>query len=287
MTRAKSVFITLYLIAAMAGTAVAIYAVARQGASSPWLGALLVCGAPALFFTRIFVRPTPRTSRHVPLLLLAALAGSAWSIAAGGGWAAAVAVGVGLIGTPLYLFWYSRFARPEAATLRPGAALPAFTLREDGAEVGSATLTSRPALWIFYRGNWCPLCMAQIREIAGQYRALAERGVEVLLVSPQPEDNTRALAARFDVPMRFLGDPGNAAAERLGILERAGLPAGMQALGYDEDVPRPTVLLTDASGRILHADLTDNYRVRPEPAQFLAVLDRHGVGTPSPTRSAA
>jgi len=31
--------------------------------------------------------------------------------------------------------------------------------------------------------------------------------------------------------------------------------------------------MTNAQGKIIFADLTDNYRVRPEPATFLKVLD--------------
>ena len=148
---------------------------------------------------------------------------------------------------------------------------------EHGQEVTSRELVAKPALWIFYRGNWCPLCVAQVREIAAQYRELARRGVEVFLVSPQPEANTAALAAKCEAPMRFLTDRENRAAGILGIRERFGLPAGMQALGYDSDVPRPTVFITDEGGRILYCDLTDNYRVRPEPAQYFAVLDRHAI----------
>jgi hypothetical protein len=48
----------------------------------------------------------------------------------------------------------------------------------------------------------------------------------------------------------------------------------------------PTVVVTDAGGRILFADQTDNYRVRPEPSTFLAVLDRSGA-TASRTGSAS
>ena len=63
----------------------------------------------------------------------------------------------------------------------------------------------------------------------------------------------------------------------LGILEKAGVPAGMQMFGYDSDVPRPTVFITAADGTILYRDLSENYRVRPEPAQYFAVLDRLAV----------
>ncbi|MBW2550119.1 MAG: hypothetical protein JRE73_04995 [Deltaproteobacteria bacterium] len=47
----------------------------------------------------------------------------------------------------------------------------------------------------------------------------------------------------------------------------------MDTLGYDSDSVLPTVVITDPSRRIIFVDLTDNYRVRPEPSTFLAALD--------------
>lgn len=281
MNLLKSVFVSLFLAASAVGLAASVVHVIGQGLSSPWLGTALACGAPALFFVRVFARPTPRTSRNLYPTLAGGVAGALLSLVLADGQPlppVILAVVVGVAGTALYVFWYSRFAPGASSALAVGRTLPDFGLKEEGRSLRSAQLAARPALWIFYRGNWCPLCMAQIREIAAQYRELARRGVEVYLVSPQPQSNTTALAARFDVPMRFLTDENNAAAARLGILERAGLPAGMQVLGYDSDVPRPAVFITQAGGRVIYCDLTDNYRVRPEPAAFFAVLDRHAIG---------
>ena len=39
----------------------------------------------------------------------------------------------------------------------------------------------------------------------------------------------------------------------------------------------PTVVVTDANGTIVFSDQTDNYRVRPEPDVFLAILRRSGA----------
>jgi hypothetical protein len=55
-----------------------------------------------------------------------------------------------------------------------------------------------------------------------------------------------------------------------------GLPFGMQLLGYDSDTVMPTVIITDDEGKIIFADLTDNYRVRPEPETFMRVLSGAG-----------
>jgi hypothetical protein len=58
----------------------------------------------------------------------------------------------------------------------------------------------------------------------------------------------------------------------LNIFAKNGLPAGIQVLGYDSDTVMPTVILTDEKGKIIHSDLTSNYRVRPEPADLIKLF---------------
>ena len=276
----KSIFVTSFIMAANAAMIAAIVGLVKSGWQSPWLGTLIACGVPAMFFNLLILMPRARTSQNLYALILAGVIGSVLAVYLGGvaaSWPVALAIGVGLLGSLAYIFWYSRFGHPGNAALAEGRPLPGFELIENGKTYSSAQLTERPALWIFYRGNWCPLCMAQIKEVAAQYRELARRGVEVFLVSPQKEENSVSLSKKFDAPMRFMTDTDNQAAETLGILVKGGLPAGFQAMGYDSDVPRPTVFITAAGGEVLFLDMTDNYRVRPEPATFFSILEKHAI----------
>lgn len=279
MHRLKAVFISVYLAATAAGLIGAGVMLAGDPGRLGWWGVVLASTPPLLFFGRIFLASVARTAEWPGWLL--GLGGAGTVIAlfdALSWWPALVAATNGVLLTWLYLSWYSRFGDRATEALAPGAVIPAFELETlDGAGIDSRALTTSPALWLFFRGNWCPLCMAQIREVAADYRRLAARGVAVHLVSPQPQDHSRSLAQRFDAPMRFLRDVDNRAARQLGILDRGGLPAGFELLGYDADVPMPTVLITAPGGRIVYSDLTANYRVRPEPAAFLAALDAAGL----------
>lgn len=280
MNLIKSMFVTIYIMAGMGGLIAALIAVWEGGLSSPWSGTAIACAGPAVFFSHIMLRPRARTSRNLNLVLVAGLIGTVLSAVLAGSVAALpvlVSVVVGIVGSLAYVFWYSRFGAPTNAALREGADLPDFELIEYGRRLRTAQLAAKPALWIFYRGNWCPLCVAQIREVAAQYRELSRRGLDVFLVSPQPEANSQELSKKMDAPMRFMTDDHNRAADALGILVKDGLPAGFQALGYDSDVPRPTVFITAAGGRVIFCDMTDNYRVRPEPATYFSVLDRHAI----------
>ncbi len=271
----KSIFISTYITGLAIGVGFALWHL-FVSRSLPWLGVVIALLPALLFFVRLFVHPVARTSHNLYGLLVAAAIGTSFSLIVPSSssvpFVLSLLVGVG--GGSLYIFWYSRLGRPENDQLVVGQSLPRFTVMDaDGKAIASDTFKGRPLLLLFFRGNWCPLCMAQIREVSAQYRELDARGVRVALVSPQSHENTRTLAQRFDVPMEFYTDSSNSAARALKINHDDGLPEGLQVLGYDSDTVFPTVIMADAGGRIVFADLTDNYRVRPEPDVFLKILD--------------
>ncbi|GAA3916537.1 peroxiredoxin family protein [Litoribacillus peritrichatus] len=235
----------------------------------------------ASFFASLFAVPPARTSALLPNwtipALMLAFAGGYQGYMEGSALVVILAA-VGWLGWSLYLFWYSSFGGKRNDQLVLGQTLPEFTLyQSDGKSVSASDFQGKPVLMIFYRGNWCPLCVAQVKEISGMYQQLADMGVEVCLVSPQPEENTQQLADRFNVPFNFLVDKDLATAEAFGIKAEGGTPAGFEALGYDSDTVRPTVLITNSKGELIYSDLTDNYRVRPEPEEFIKVFQQAGV----------
>lgn len=247
-----------------------------------WLGAAISSVPIPLLITRFLVAPVERTSENLPLLMLIASFGvlvTVWEQYFEGtsGWGPTTIALVGSCLLLVYVFWYSRFGRVESHALTVGQKLPQFRLTDaSGAEFDSASLVGAPAILMFYRGNWCPLCMAQIKEIVGKYDEIQAMGVSVVLISPQPDEQSRKLAAQHDVPFIFLVDKDNEVAESLGIGVRHGVPVGIPG-GYAPHTVLPTLIVTNESGTIVFSDQTDNYRVRPEPDIFLAILRRAGV----------
>jgi peroxiredoxin len=242
-----------------------------------WGGALVGVAAMPARVVSYYLRPTPRTSARMLGLLALTFLACAGVIAASP--SSAVPLGYGLIGLAsslYYVFGYSRFGRKESASLAVGNELPSFELSEyDGRAVDSRRYIGSPVVFMFIRGNWCPLCMAQIRELAARYRELDRLGAKVVLCSPQPRRKMRELSRHLDVPFDFLVDDDARAARALGILHPGGLPVGLEVFGYEQNTVLPTVVIADREGRIIFSDQTDNYRLRPEPETFLAAL--HGI----------
>jgi peroxiredoxin len=237
-----------------------------------WVGALVAIVPLVSFMSSLVLVRRARTWRNQYLMLALALIGTVISFIGFESPASWYALFLGLIPSFGYIFWYSRLDRSASTAIAVGATLPELELFDGDGKPVTPT-EGKHGLYMFIRGNWCPLCMAQVKEIAAQYRALEARGVEVFLISRQPEANTRALAKRFDAPIRFCVDEDGQLARRLGIEHIGGVPFLMDTLGYDSDSVLPTVVITDPSRRIIFVDLTDNYRVRPEPSTFLAALD--------------
>lgn len=244
-----------------------------------WLGAAIACLPLLLIMARLMTKPVVRTSENLPLLLLVMAIGAgiaAWEqfVEETSGWGPTSVALAGSLIMLAYVFWYSRFNRIESYQLTVGNKLPQFELKDStGQSLRTQDLIGSPSVLLFYRGNWCPLCMAQVAEIAERYQDMASLGITVALISPQPQEETEKLAAKFEVPFRFLVDEGNKVAEELGIAVRNGVPLGVPG-DYSPDTVMPTVLVANANGTIIFSDQTDNYRVRPEPDIFLAIIRR-------------
>lgn len=247
-----------------------------------WLGAAIASIPMPFLIGWLTLRPVARTSENLPFLVAVTAIGVVVSVfeqfvegTAGRGPTAVALVSATLF--VIYVFWFSRFGRVQNSSFSVGSKLPEFSLSDaDGNDFKSNELIGSPAVLMFYRGNWCPLCMAQIRELAGRYRDLQGMGINVVLVSPQPDEQSRKLAAMHDAPFRFLVDQDNKLARSLEIAVSNGVPVGLPG-GYAPDTVLPTLIVINAAGTIVFSDQTDNYRVRPEPDVFLAILRRSGV----------
>ena len=279
MNLLKSVFISGFITWM---TVLSLYAFTQLAMGAEpllaWLGLSLAAFTPLVFFIKAFMFKSPRTPRHPVEYSIVSGLGLALTMAMSYRYADAagythVLAGITLLGWLAYLRWYSVFHGRDAKILRTGSPLPDFSLESlDGHIVSSTSFMAKPHLILFYRGNWCPFCTAQIEELASSYKRLEALGVTVVLISPQSIKKNQSLAARFDLPFIFLRDSNSAAAKQLGILHKWGTPMGLQLLGYESDTVLPTVILTDSNGRVVFSDQTDNYRVRPEPEYFEAML---------------
>lgn len=174
-----------------------------------------------------------------------------------------------------------------AGAVSVGDVLPSATLLApagDRVELADVVGGS-PAVLVFYRGAWCPYCnitlMTYQRDLLP---ALSAQGIALVAVSPQTPEGSEAAVANGSLEFPVLSDPGNVLSRALGIVTEpsADARAAHTRLGFDVadsnadatgDIPFPTVLVVDADGKIVFADVHVDYTTRTEVTEILAVTD--------------
>ena len=263
-----------------------------------WLGAFLASASLVLYFmVFLAVGGAARTSPRLLTVQIITLLGVA--LAAYGVFeeypfrslSALLPLAAALLGFLVlewYVFVYSRYGRKKSRFIVLGQSLPEIVFETlDGVRVSSQDFLGSKTLLVFFRGNWCPLCMAQLREVRKRADQLADVAVQVKLVSNQSVAKSRELLEKLDLPDHFelLYDRDLRAAKALSIQDIGGTPGGMR--GYPPDTVMATVVALDAEGHVVFGDETDNYRVRPHPDTFIplfadrGVTDRGGTGGPA------
>ena len=275
----RSLFISIYLSIATMISVYASWHILQGKLNLGWVGVLLTSLPIVIVIAMLMIlKKQARTSMNLPWLNLLAWVGLGMTLVEYMTNSADVQIIslsiMGVVGILLYVHWYSTFGgRKSSNKLIMQTPLPHFELKGlTGETVTTKDFIGKPTIFMFYRGNWCPLCMAQIKEISAQYKEIETIGARVVLISLQPHTNTISLAQKHSVNFDFMTDEGNKAGKALGIDAPNGLPSGMQLLGYDSDTVLPTVIITDAHGKIIWKHETDNYRIRPEPDTYLNVL---------------
>lgn len=249
-----------------------------------WIGSLLATlPLPFLLMVMTNAFGVTRTSKSLPLNHMLSFAGLgivAYVVFASGGPQAIgdyVALGMGILGV-VSLLWYvwvfTPYGREKSTAIIKGETLPELQYHHlDGTKGSSASFTGSKTLIVFFRANWCPFCMNQLKEVLAQAERIAKAGVKVKFISNQGMERNTELAEKLNMPHHFeiLQDEDLAAAKTLGIDDIGGSPVGMS--GYPADTVMATVIALDEAGQVIFGDETDNYRVRPHPDTFLPVFE--------------
>ena len=217
---------------------------------------------------------------HLPWVTLAAWLGTGLAVLGvliddNPDWRPLASAFAGLAGFLVYLLWYSH-RPPPLAGIQRGMPLPAAILDTVGdIDRLDTSAMPAPALWCFFRGNWSPLCGGQVRELLALSSQLAGRGVQLVLISPQPVKRTRALCRGAALQNVLLcQDRQLAFARRLGLVRTGGMPLLLRWFGFGRDMLHPTLMVTDADGDLVLLAQSDNERSRPDTGPVLKALER-------------
>ncbi len=162
---------------------------------------------------------------------------------------------------------------------------PDFSAKDQNGKLVSLSeqLKKGPVVLLFYRGQWCPYCNKQLKQLEDSLSFITAKGAIVIAVSPEKPENIKKTIDKTKATYSVLFDEG------LKIMKNYDVSYGVDAntvekyKGYGIDfssvngsnganLPVPALYIIGKDGKIAYRFFDTNYTNRASVAEILANL---------------
>jgi peroxiredoxin len=179
-------------------------------------------------------------------------------------------------------------AEPTATKpLEKGQKIPEVTLKGlDGEDVSLASLhQEKPLVVVFFRGGWCPICTRHTQQLIKVYPELKEKGFEMIAVSPDSVESTKANIDKSSIPFPIYSDSELNATSGFGLAFKVDDATVTKYKGFGIDLekasgqthhalPIPAIYIVSKDGVITFAHSNPDYRQRLDAKDLLKELSK-------------
>lgn len=165
----------------------------------------------------------------------------------------------------------------EDRALKVGDIAPDFTLPDaEGLPVSLYdTLQYNAVIISFFRGNWCPFCMAELTHYQEAINNNLVDSATVIAISPQSIHFNHDLKVQNNLEFRILSDKGNEIADKYGLVFTLqenireiykNMGADLELFNSDKTykLPIPATYLIDKNKKIVFSSVSTNYMERAD-----------------------
>lgn len=170
--------------------------------------------------------------------------------------------------------------------LKVGDMAPNFKIELDGKMTDLASLLENGTVVLnFFRGNWCPFCMAELEAYQTLFSESAKEmnASQFLFISPQKKRFNDQLKEAQGLNLQFVTDADNEIAQKFGLVFQleSSIQEIYKAIGADLNefngddsfkLPIPATYIIESTGKISYAFVDANYMMRAEPKIVLPII---------------
>jgi len=137
---------------------------------------------------------------------------------------------------------------------------------------------------VFYRGQWCPICIPHVRKLQNGLEKIQEKGASIVLISPENQENIQKTILKTNVTIPVLYDknyeimksfnvdftPG----KTLKFVYNTVLRADLQNVQSDDSqtLPVPATYIIGMNGKVLWRHFNRDYKKRSKIKNILEQL---------------
>lgn len=163
---------------------------------------------------------------------------------------------------------------------------PEFTARDQhGKTISLSTELKKGAVvLVFYRGQWCPYCNRQLKQLEDSVSLIQQKGATVLTITPEVQENIEKTITKTKASYSILHDEGLQIMKSYDVAfkvddktietyKKYGIDF-MKANGQENgaSLPVPAVYIINKEGRIVYKYFDTDYRKRASVKEILTHL---------------
>lgn len=180
----------------------------------------------------------------------------------------------------------------EISGRQVGEQAPLFSAHDAANEIFSlkTELAKNPAVLIFYRGFWCPICNAHLGKLQDSLQLIRDEGAQVIAVSPEKPEYLNKMANQTGAQFTLLYDEGYRIANAYDVtfkptmsqlvIYNVGLGAHLKETHSDESqrLPIPATFIINQQGKIIWRQFDPNYKNRSSVKDIIEALRKEKSG---------
>ena len=166
------------------------------------------------------------------------------------------------------------------------AVAPDFTAKDqDGKVVNLHQLTEKgPVVVVFYRGNWCPYCSAELKRLQDSLAFLTDKGASVVAISPEASEGVDKTVKKAGATFPVLHDEDVQIAKAYDVSYEVDEKTRTVFLEHHVDflkineqkdkavLPVPAVYIVNKEGKIVYRFFNKDITKRPSVKDLLDQL---------------
>jgi len=167
--------------------------------------------------------------------------------------------------------------------LKNGSQAPLFSGRDNAGktiDLKNLLKSHKAIVLFFYRGQWCPYCNKQIKELQDSLQLLTAKGVYVIGVTPETGENIQKTIDKTHASFSIIQDAGYKIMKAYDVNYRVDdlLNAKLKSYGIDLEknngnsdhvLPVPATYVIAPSGKIIYVHFDKDYTKRATVSAIL------------------
>jgi peroxiredoxin len=176
-------------------------------------------------------------------------------------------------------------AQTLPAGLQSGTIAPEFSAKDQNNKWVSlqASLKKGPVVLVFYRGQWCPYCNKQLKQLEDSLSLITNKGAQVFAITPERPENILKTITKTKASYPILYDDGLKIMKQYAVAYEVDKPTIDKYKKYGIDfteangsngasLPVPAVYIINKEGKIIFRHFDPDYRYRASIQEMLAHL---------------